>query len=82
MKSMLQSISFVIATKMGRFVSIIQHIIFEKFTWCPSRYQEMKMLLPVTSAKKWPESVMLTVNITYIISYIDSYGFRTYISSS
>ncbi len=23
----------------------------------------MKMLLPVTSAKKWPESAMLTVNI-------------------
>ena len=63
MKSIQQSISFVITTKMGPFVSIIQHIIFEKFIWCPSKYHEMKMLLPVTSAKKWPESVMLTVNI-------------------
>ncbi len=31
MKSMQQSISFVIRTKMGPFVSIIEHIIFEKF---------------------------------------------------
>ena len=63
MKSMQQSMSFVITTKMGPFVSIIQHIIFEKFIWCPSKYHEMKMLLPVTSAKKWPEIAMLTVNI-------------------
>ena len=52
MKSMKQSISFVITTKMGPFVSIIQHIIFEKFIWYPLKYHEMKMLLPVTSAKK------------------------------
>ncbi len=44
-------------------VSIIQHIIFEKFIWYPSKYHEMKILLPVTSAKIWPESGMLTVNI-------------------
>ncbi len=49
---------------MGPFVSIIQHIIFEKFIWCPSKYHEMKILLLVTSAKIWPESGMLTVNIT------------------
>ncbi len=63
MKSMQQSIYFVITTKMGPFMSIIQHIFFEKFIWCPSKYHEMKMLLPVTSANKWPESDMLTVNI-------------------
>ncbi len=68
MKSMQQSISFCfITTKMGPFVSIIQHIIFEKFTWCPSKYHEMKILLPVTRAKIWPESGMLTVNITYMV---------------
>ncbi len=39
-------------------------IIFEKFIWCPSKYYEMKILLPVTSAKIWPESGMLTVNST------------------
>ena len=66
MKSMQQSISLVITTKMGPFVSIFQHIIFEKFVWCPSKYHEMKMLLPVTSAKKWPESAMLTVNIAKV----------------
>ena len=43
---------------------IIQHIILEKFIWCPSKYHEMKILLPVTSAKIWPESGILTVNIT------------------
>ena len=31
---------------------------------CPSKYHEMKILLPVTSAKIWPESGMLTVNIS------------------
>ena len=61
---MQQSISYVVTTKIGRFVSIIQHIIFEKFNWCPSKYHEMKILLPVTSAKIWPESGMLTINIT------------------
>ena len=48
----------------GTFVSIIQHIIFERFIWCPSKCHEMKVLLPVTSAKIWPGSGMLTVNIT------------------
>ncbi len=67
MKSMQQSISFVITTKMGQFVSFIQHIIFEKFIWCPSKYHEMKMLLPVKSAKKWPESILLTANIAYTV---------------
>ncbi len=66
MKSLQQSISFVITTKMGTFVSIIQHIIFEKFIWCPSKYHEMLILLPVTSAKILPESGMLIVNITVI----------------
>ncbi len=61
---MQQSISFVVTTKIGPFVSIIQHITFEKFIWCLSKYHEMKILLPVTSAKIWPESGMLTVNIT------------------
>ena len=42
----------------------LKHIIFEKFIWCSSKYHEMKILLPVTSGKKWPESGMLTVNIT------------------
>ncbi len=65
MKTMQQNISFVVTTKIGPFVSIIQHIIFEKFIWCPSKYHEMKILLHVTSAKIWPESGMLAVNITY-----------------
>ncbi len=64
MKLMQQSISFVQTIKMGPFVSIVQHIIFEKFIWCPSKYHEMKILLPVTSTKIWPESGMLTINIT------------------
>ncbi len=68
MKTMQQCISFVITTKMGPFVSIIQHIIFKKFIWCSSKYHEMKLLLPVTSAKIWPESGMLTVNITIILT--------------
>ncbi len=68
MKSMQQSISFVITTKMGPFVSSIQHTIFEKFIWCPSKYHDMKILLPVTSAKKWAESGMLTLNITNEVS--------------
>ena len=65
MKTMQQSISLVVTTKIGPFVSIIQHIIFENLIWCPSKYHEMKILLPVTSARKWPESVLLTVNIAY-----------------
>ncbi len=63
-KTMQQSISFVVPTKIGSFVSIIQRIIFEKFIWCPWKYHEMKILLHVTSAKIWPESGMLAVNIT------------------
>ena len=63
MKTMQQSICFVITTKIGPFVSIIQHIIFEKYIWCPSKYHEMKILLHVTSVNIWPESGMLTVNI-------------------
>ncbi len=71
MKSMQQSISLhalVITTKMGPFLSIIQHKILEKIIWCPSKYHEMKILLPVTISKIWPESGMLTVNITLCIS--------------
>ena len=55
---------------MGPFVSIIQHIIFGKFIWCPSKCHEMKTLLLVTSAKIWPESGMLTVNITNAINVL------------
>ena len=64
MKTMQQSISFVVTTKIGPFVSFIQRIIFEIFIWCPSKYHEMKILLHVTSVKIWPESGTLTVNIT------------------
>ncbi len=60
---MQQSISLVLTTKMGPFLSIIQHITFEKFIWCPSKYHEMKIVIPVASAKIWSESGMLTVNI-------------------
>ncbi len=79
MKSIQQSISFVITTKMGPFVSIIQHIILEKFIWCPSKYHEMKMLLLVTSGKKWPESATLTVNIacfTFKVLQLTSFTFK------
>ncbi len=78
MKSMQQSISFVITTKMGPFVSIMQHIIFGKYVWCISKYHEMKMLLPVTSAKKWHEIVMLTVNIAIV--FLRSYPWPAYTS--
>ena len=71
MKTMQQSISFVITTKIGPFVSITQRIIFEKFIWCPSKYHEMKILLHVTSGKIWPESGLSTVNITYSSKKMD-----------
>ncbi len=63
---------------MGPFVSIIQLIIFEKFIWCPSKYHdEMKILLPVTSAKIWPESGMLTVNITKLAMLKNNHDVQT-----
>ncbi len=68
---MKQTIYIVMTTKMGPFVSIIHHIIFEKYFFCPSKYHEMKILLPVTSARKWAKSAMLQVNIAITVETTD-----------